>query len=99
MKFLGKWKIEQDKWLPILNKWVSMTPQERANAGDGVKIIGRWHDIAARTGVIVVESNDISAVARYIGQWNPYMEVELSPVVDDEESAAVGRQIIADNKA
>ena len=99
MKFLGKWKIEQDKWLPILNKWVSMTPQERANAGDGVKIIGRWHDIAARTGVIVVESNDISAVARYIGQWNPYMEVELSPVVDDEESAAVGRQIVADNKA
>ena len=99
MKFLGKWKIEQDKWLPILNKWVSMTPQERANAGDGVKIIGRWHDIAARTGVIVVESNDISAVARYIGQWNPYMEVELSPVVDDEEAAAVGRQIVADNKA
>jgi hypothetical protein len=99
MKFLGKWKIEQDKWLPILNKWISMTPQERANAGDGVKIIGRWHDIAARTGVIVVESNDISAVARYIGQWNPYMEVELSPVVDDEESAAVGRQIVADNKA
>jgi hypothetical protein len=99
MKFLGKWKIEQDKWLPILNKCISMTPQERANAGDGVKIIGRWHDIAARTGVIVVESNDISAVARYIGQWNPYMEVELSPVVDDEESAAVGRQIVADNKA
>jgi hypothetical protein len=50
MKFLAKWKIEQDKWLPILNKWISMTPQERANAGDGVKIIGRWHDTAARTG-------------------------------------------------
>jgi hypothetical protein len=98
MKFLGKWKIDQDKWLPILNKWISMTPQERANAGDGVKIIGRWHDTAARTGVIVVEANDIGAVARYIGQWNPYMEVELSPVVDDEEAAAIGRQIVADNK-
>jgi hypothetical protein len=99
MKFLGKWKIEQDKWLPILNKWISMTPQERANAGDGVKIVGRWHDTAARTGVIVMESNDPAAVARYVGQWNPYMDIELSPVLDDEETAAVGQRIVADNKA
>ena len=99
MKFLGTWKIPQDKWLPILNKWISMTPQERANAGEGVKIVGRWHDTAARTGVIVMESNDPAAVARYVGQWNPYMDIELSPVLDDEETATVGRQIVADNKA
>jgi hypothetical protein len=54
---------------------------------------------AARTGVIVMESNDPAAVARYVGQWNPYMDIELSPVLDDEEAAAVGRQIVADNKA
>ena len=38
MKFLGTWKIDQEKWLPVLKTWTSMTPQERANAGDGVKI-------------------------------------------------------------
>jgi len=30
---------------------------------------------------------------------NPYRDIDLSPVVDDEESAAISRQIIADNNA
>ena len=98
MKFMGKWKIHEDKWLPILEGWVAMTPQQRADAGPGVKILGRWHDFAARSGVIVMESDDLAAVARYIGRWNPYMEIELAPVVDDEEAAAVAKHTLADNK-
>jgi hypothetical protein len=76
-----------------------MSPQERANTGDGVKMIGRWIDMAGRTGVLIVESNDLAAVHRFIGQWNPYMDIDLTPVVDDEESAVISRQIIADNNA
>jgi len=72
-----------------------MSPQEQTNAGEGVKIIGRWHDLAARTGVIILESNDLAAVQRYIGLWNPHMEIDLAPVLDDEEATAVYRQIIA----
>ena len=83
----------------MLKKWVSMSPQERANTGDGVKMIGRWIDMAGRTGVLIVESNDLAAVHRFIGQWNPYMDIDLTPVVDDEESAVISRQIIADNNA
>jgi len=99
MKFRALWKIDQEKWLPVLKIWTSMTPQQRANAGDGVRIIGRWHDTASRTGVAIFESNDISAVQRYIGMWNPHMDIELTPVVDDEEAAAIGKQIIEVNKA
>jgi Protein of unknown function (DUF3303) len=99
MKFRVNWRIHEDKWLPVLKKWTSMSPHERANAGDGVKIIGRWLDMAGRTGVLIVESNDLAAVHRYIGQWNPYMDIDLTPVVEDEESAAISRQIIADNNA
>jgi hypothetical protein len=64
-----------------------------------VKIIGRWGDVAARTGVAIFESNDLAAVQRYVGQWNAYMDITLVPVLDDEESAAVARQIVADNNA
>jgi hypothetical protein len=99
MKFMGKWTIHQDKWLPILKQWSSMTPQQRADAGPGVKILGRWHDFSARTGVIVMESNDIAAVQRYVGRWNPYMDIELSPVLDDEEAAAGAKLTVADNGA
>jgi len=31
MKFMVSWSIQQDKWLPILKKWGSMTPEGRAN--------------------------------------------------------------------
>jgi hypothetical protein len=99
MKFLVHYSIHENKWLPMLKKWTSMSPQERANAGNGVTIIGRWHDFASRSGVAIFESNDLGAVQRYIGQWNPHMDIDIAPVVDDEESAAIGRQIIADNNA
>ena len=97
MKFRINWSIPQDKWLPVLKTWIAMSPQERANTGDGVKFIGRWHDMSSRTGVLIVESNDIVAVQRYVGKWNPHMEVDIAPVVDDEESAAIARQVVADN--
>jgi hypothetical protein len=99
MKFLGQWSVPQDNWLQVLAKFTSMSPEEQTNAGQGVKIVGRWHDLAARTGVMIFESDDLGAVQRYIGLWNPYMETDLVPVLDDEEATAVGRQIIAANKA
>jgi hypothetical protein len=39
------------------------------------------------------------AVQRYIGQWNPYLDCDIAPVLDDAELTAIGRQIIADNNA
>jgi hypothetical protein len=99
MKFMVSWSIKQDKWLPILKKFSSMTPQERANTGSGVKMIGRWHDTGGRRGVGIFETADLAALNRYLGQWNPFMDVDVAPVLDDEESAAVGKAIIADHGA
>ena len=99
MKLICHWRIPHDNCLPVLKKFTSMSPQEQKNAGDGVTIIGRWHDVAARTGVVIFESNDPALVQRYLGQWNPYMEIDLAPVLDDDESTAVYRQILASNDA
>ncbi len=100
MKFRVNWSIQQDKWLPVMKRWSSMSPQERANEFPaGGKLAGRWHDMTGRTGVLIVESNDLAAVQLWIGKWNPYLDVDLTPVVDDEESAAIARQIVADNNA
>lgn len=95
MKFRVIWSISEDKWLPIMKLWSSMTPQQRADGGAGVKIIGRWHDMASRTGVLICEATDLAAVLRYAGQWNPHMGLEIAPVVDDEEAAAIGKDIVA----
>ena len=99
MKFMVHYSISRNKFLTLLKKWISMSPQEQANAGQGVKIIGRWHDVAARGGVAILESTDLSAMQRYIGQWNPYLDCDIAPVLDDAELTAVGHQIVADNNA
>jgi hypothetical protein len=57
------------------------------------------HDLASRTGVIIMESDDIAAVQRYVGRWNPHMDIALAPVLDDEESAAGAKQVLADLSA
>ena len=99
MKFMGTWNIPQDKLLPILRIWIGMSPREQMNAGEGVKIIGRWFDAAARQGVAIFESNDLVAAQRYIGKWNQHMDIDLLPVLDDEEATELARQIVADSNA
>jgi hypothetical protein len=94
MKFKVAWAIDQDKWLPVLEIWSSMTPEQRADAGEGATIIGRWHDLAARTGVAIIEAENAAALARYLTMWNPYMELDVAPVVDDEESAALAQEVL-----
>jgi hypothetical protein len=99
MKFMVHYRISQAQFLPLLKRWVSMSAQEQMNAGEAVSIMGRWHDVAARHGVAILEAGDLLAVQRYIGQWTPYLDCDIAPVLDDAELTAVGRQIIADNNA
>jgi hypothetical protein len=97
MKFMVHWSIDQENWLPIMKKWGSMTAAERADAGDGVKIVGRWHDTASRTGVAIVETNDAPALQRYLGRWNPSMDLDIAPVLDDEETATLAQALVEDH--
>jgi hypothetical protein len=98
MKFWVTWNISQDKWIPVLKTFTSMSPKQRVDAGEGVKIIGRWHDVVARTGVAIVEADDLLAVQRYNLRWNPHMDLTIAPVVDDEEAATVYRELVEATK-
>jgi hypothetical protein len=98
MKFWVTWNISQDKWQAVMKTFSSMSPKERADAGEGVTVIGRWHDVAGRTGVVIFEADDLMAVQRYALKWNPYMDLTITPVVDDEESVTVYKQFAAQNK-
>ena len=74
-----------------------MTPEQRADVGDGVKMIGRWHDTASRTGVAIMEATDLTALHRYLNQWNPFLDLDVAPVLDDEETAALAKDVLADH--
>ena len=99
MKFRANWRIEQHEWLPIMKKWASLTAEQRADVGPGVKLIGRWHDTGARTGVAIFEATDAIALSRYLARWNPFMDIDVAPVLDDEESARLARFTLEDHGA
>ena len=99
MKFLVTWNIAQDRWIPVVKMFSALSPAERADAGSGVKIVGRWHDVAARTGVVIFETSDVIAVQRYIQRWNPYMDVTISPVLDDEEAVTALESLVGEKRS
>lgn len=99
MKFMITYSYSADNFLPVVKAWGSLSPQERASVGDGVKKIGHWHDVVGRRAFVFVESNDLAAVARWVGGWNSLGDAAITPVLDDEESAVVARQVAADHNA
>ncbi len=95
MKFLVTWSLHKEKRNDVLSAWSSLTPAQRADVGPGLKLIGRWHSLAEGRGAAVFEASDLSALERYSGQWSPMMDLRVVPVLDDEESAAAAKDIVA----
>jgi Protein of unknown function (DUF3303) len=100
MKFIIRYHItDQDKYLPATRKWASLSPEQRAKEpGEGITKIGHWADVSGRRGVVIVESNDLIAVGRWCGQWNPYLEAEITPVVDEGEITLISQHVVADTR-
>ena len=96
MKFMVTWELYPEKKLEVLGAWAALPAAQRSVLGKGVKFIGRWHDLAAGTGVLIVDTSDLGALTRYLGQWMPYMDLNVAPVMDDRESGAVAKKIVAD---
>jgi len=94
MKFMINWDVHPDKRVEVMQTWAGMTAEQRADLGPGLRMIGRWHNLAEYTGVLIVEANDAMALSTYLGQWNPYMDLDVAPVLDDEETAAAGRTLL-----
>lgn len=92
MKFMVTWRIHEDKRHEVLEAFSKMTAQDdQADHGDEVRLIGRWHDVASFTGVAICESDDVAAVGNWLLNWNGVLDAEVTPVLDDEETRALGR--------
>jgi hypothetical protein len=87
MKFMVSWSIDQDKRQEVLKVWSSQTPEQQMDAGPGVKILGRWHNVVEFVGVAIVEADDAGAL-------NSMMDMDVCPVLDDAETTAVGKKAL-----
>jgi hypothetical protein len=98
MKFIVRYHVtDQDKYLPAIKHWTALSPEQRATEpGEGITKIAHWQDVSGRRGVVIVETNDPIAVGRWVGRWNPYLDAEITPVVDEEEATRIGQHVVAD---
>ena len=97
MKFLVTWRIHDDSRHDALKIFSGMTAEDdRADMGENLTLIGRWHDLVSFTGAAVCETDDPAAVHQWILNWNEVIDAEANPVLDDDECRAVGRGRFAD---
>ena len=54
----------------------------------GIKLIARWHALTGH-GWTVAESDDPLALAKWADEWNDVLEMQLTPVIGDQELATV----------
>ena len=85
MLFISSWRILPGHRDAVIERFASTGGRPPA----GIKILGRWHDVADGTGVAISESDDLSAVTRWALEWNDLMEMHVRPALTDEQMGAV----------
>ncbi|GEO08194.1 DUF3303 domain-containing protein [Segetibacter aerophilus] len=92
MKFMLSWRLHQEKRQAALKGFSEMTAaDDAADMGDNIRLIGRWHDVAGGTGVAIFESDDAIAISKWALNWIPVLDAVVTPVLDDEETRALGK--------
>jgi hypothetical protein len=85
MLFISRWRILSGTRDAVIERFAKTGGQPPK----GVKMLGRWHDVANGTGFAVSEASDASVMARWCLEWNDLMEMEVHPALNDEQLGAV----------
>ena len=85
MLFISSWRILPGHRDVVIERFA----KTGGRAPEGIRILGRWHDISDGTGFAVSESDDISAMTRWALEWNDVMEMHVRPALTDEQMGAV----------
>ena len=62
----------------------NMTPEDDLkDAGEHIKVHGRWHNLSGTGGYCVAECSDASHLSSWMLNWSPICEISVIPVVED----------------
>ncbi len=92
MKLLVTWTMHEGKLHETLEQFASMTDADEQAMMGNVRRIGRWHDVARGRGAAVYEVEDAAAFSSYALRWNHAMDIDVSVVLDDDETRALGQK-------
>ena len=94
MKFMVTWQVHEDQRHDVLRVFAGMNDEEAADEFSDITLIGRWHDLVGFTGVAIVETDDPNALTAWLLKWNGAIDIDATPVLDDDEARAVGREAL-----
>ncbi|MDH3584251.1 MAG: DUF3303 domain-containing protein [Phycisphaerae bacterium] len=83
MKFMITWKIPPGCHKQAAEDFLS----EGAPVPEALATLGRWHVPGSAMGWLLVEGTDGVALAQHAAEWANLLELEISPVIEDEEAA------------
>lgn len=85
MKFLVQWHLSEPSTVRAAAKRFLETG---GKPPEGVTQIGRWFGANGK-GCVVVEASDAKPIVELVTQWQEFMQIEATPVVEDEEAGEV----------
>jgi len=95
MKFMVEWRVQEDQRHEALRAFAGMSDEDAASEFGDLKVIGRWHDLIGFTGVAIVEAENPESLNTWLIQWNNIVDIQTTPVVDDNEAREFGRKALA----
>ena len=93
MKFMITWQVHEGKLLDATKIFSQMTAKDdKKDRGENINLIGRWHSIGDGTGVTICETEDPQALGAWALNWMSFLDVQVKPILDDEEVREIGRK-------
>ncbi len=83
MKYMLSWKIKPDTYKAVVKAFLA----GGAPVPSGITLVGRWHAPGSSYGWLLVEGDDIEAVAEHVSEWSSLAELSVTPVIDDTEAS------------
>ena len=93
MKFMITWKMPQAAYRMALERFLATG----APAPEGLKTLGRWHTAGSSKGFHLVEGSD-AALAEINAQWADLLELEVTPVIEDDVAGRIATTLLAGKK-
>lgn len=84
MKFMVTWKIPPGCHKAAAERFL----KSGAPLPGGLKSLGRWHVPGSAAGWLLVEGDDNVALAQHLAEWANLLELQIAPVMGDEDAAS-----------
>ena len=83
MKYMLSWRLAPGQHKRAAEAFLA----NGAPMPEGLTSLGRWHAPGSARGWLIAEG-DVNAVAEHVATWADMLEIEVTPVLGDEEAGA-----------